>query len=109
MTSRRIAAGLAGCFLLLQDGWHRIVVEYPVTHVRHCEVFFFCPTDDLGDAGIDDEPTAHGTGGRAFQICACLRIGPRQIKGCADHITPRGGNNGVRFGMIRFINLRRLS
>ena len=76
-----------------------IVVVHPVAHERGRVFVCAGAADDLRDAGVDDEPAAHGAGGRFRIIAAGGGVAPDKIERRAHHVAPRGGNDGVGLGV----------
>ena len=84
------------CFLQHEDG---IVILDPVAD-RDGPVFCLRgPDHDLLDAGVDDLPFAHRAAHRVAEQLVGAGIPADQIDRRADHVPPRGRDDGVRLGM----------
>ena len=90
---------LVFCILiLLRAAGHALdglVVLDPVLHVHHGVFGGGVANDDLGNAGVDDVPAAHGAGGGVVQQLPRDGVPAAEVEGAADALAAGGGDDGV--------------
>lgn len=90
-----IGVYLGGCDWL-QDG---IIVEDPVLDVDDVVFVLGAADDELGEAGVDDQAAALGTGNDMLKKLAGGDIAAAEVDGAADAFAAGGGDDGVGLGV----------